>query len=108
MRACKNCYCYDVCKIVKSQGEDRDLKRSPCKYYLANETIKAEWIQQRVWKSSFYTYAIYECSHCRRQETKTLKCEWDPNLTAVLELFCASCGRKMSNSGDQGPYIEEE
>lgn len=67
--ACKDCIHFDVCAIVRKNGEDRVLKNSPCKYFKNKadvaEVRHGKWIDTETF-DNHYT-PIYQCSECWKE-----------------------------------------
>ena len=87
---CKDCICYDVCFVVRHNGDDRVLRNSPCKHF----RNKADVVEVRHGHWEEQLDGTHYCSECGHDATYTY------DGTEVCGIACPFCGAKMDGKGD--------
>lgn len=92
LEACKDCIHFDVCFIVRKNGEDRVLKNSPCKYFKnkadVTEVRHGDWVIV----GGDVGYEELVCNQCGHSDVID---DYDD-----LPNYCPSCGAKMDGKGE--------
>lgn len=85
---CKDCICYDVCFVVRHNGDDRVLRNSPCKHFRNKadvvEVRHGEWVKV----ADLCGIEVLRCSVCGAEHPR------------VATAYCCDCGAKMDGKGD--------
>lgn len=92
---CKDCICYDVCFVVRHNGDDRVLRNSPCKHFRNKvdmvEVRHGVWIMTDLLDEGWMRYG---CSKCGYNTDAYYSSKYD------LHRYCPNCGAKMYGKGD--------
>lgn len=87
MATCKDCLHYDVCMIVRHNGDDRVLANSPCKHFLSSADVTVQKHGRWQCVDGDIGYTEVKCSACG----KTMVFGEEEEIS----LYCQYCGAKM-------------
>lgn len=108
---CKDCICYDVCFVVRHNGDDRVLRNSPCKHFRNKadvvEVRHGEWVHNK----NDVVLNSFVCSICGNRESSLYPINavigggyiadehgnffYPPKMN-----YCPNCGAKMDGKGE--------